>query len=173
MDDFYLGGDSSQFNVLSNREREPEVIVINIRNAMTDIAVFHNGRIYAIGVLPMGSESITRDIQIIWKTPFREAEKLKKEWGTVLPETLKSDEMVDVPCVLPGRKPQQRSRRELAEIIKARVEEILMLARSKLERHCSLNNLKAGIVLTGDLSRLTGIHQLAEQIFGIRCCIKL
>jgi cell division protein FtsA len=77
--------------------------------------------------------------------------------------------MVDLPSLHPNRPPEKRRRRELAEIIEARVEEIFLLAREKIEKTSSLNDCHAGVVLTGGSSMLEGVATVAERVFDAKC----
>ena len=77
------------------------------------------------------------------------------------------DEMIEVPSV-GDRQSRQISRRVLAEIIGPRVEEILELTLNELRRSGFPEEvLTSGIVLTGGASMLTGIVELAEEVFNL------
>ena len=66
------------------------------------------------------------------------------------------------------RQSRQISRRGLAEIIGPRVEEILELTLNELRRSGFPEEvLTSGIVLTGGASMLTGIVELAEEVFNL------
>ena len=59
------------------------------------------------------------------------------------------------------------SRKYLAEIINARVEETFQLVKKELvQAGCHLDSLSSGIVLTGGTAMLSGICQVAQQVFG-------
>ncbi len=72
--------------------------------------------------------------------------------------------MLTVPCV-GGRRPREVSRKILCEIIEPRAEEILTLARQEVLRAGLVDRIPSGVVLTGGASALTGMSELAEEIF--------
>ena len=68
--------------VLSADERELGVCMIDIGGGTTDIAVFADGSIKNTAVLGLGGEHLSKDIAVGLRTPFEEAERIKKElWG--------------------------------------------------------------------------------------------
>lgn len=162
---------ASSMSVLSTSEKEMGVALLDIGGGTTDLAVFKNGCIVASGEVGLGGNSITNDIQSVWKISFHDAENMKKKLGTAVPMTLDADEMIDLPSLHPGRKPVKKRRRELAMVIEARVEEIFTHAKDQIEQTFDLNNLHAGLVLTGGTSMLADIDQVAERVFGTRCRI--
>jgi cell division protein FtsA len=66
-----------------------------------------------------------------------------------------------------GQKPRQLAQSILAQIIEARVEEILKIIEWELVRSAYMESLHAGVVLTGGVSLLPGIRELAESIFDL------
>jgi cell division protein FtsA len=64
-------------------------------------------------------------------------------------------------------KATQVSRKELANIIEARVEEIFQLVLQEIKRSGYDGLLPAGMVLTGGSSALPGIRNLASRVLGL------
>ena len=64
-------------------------------------------------------------------------------------------------------KPIQVSRKELAHIIEARVEEIFLLVLQEIKRSGYDGLLPAGMVLTGGTSALPGIRTVASSVLGV------
>ena len=150
--------------VLGDDERDLGVCMIDIGGGTTDIAVFADGSIKNTSVLGLGGYHFTNDIAVGLRTPFEEAERIKKKYGVASARYLSSDDIISVPSV-GGRKPREISRKILCEIIEPRVEEILSLARQELIRAGLLDRIPSGVVLTGGASALSGIGELAEEIF--------
>jgi cell division protein FtsA len=59
------------------------------------------------------------------------------------------------------------SRRQLCEIVQARVEEILEMVMTEAGKTVEARMISAGLVLTGGTARLPGIDFLAEQVTGL------
>ncbi len=149
---------------LAGDERELGVCLIDIGGGTTDIAVFDAGAIKHTSVLGLGGYHITNDIAVGLRTPFDEAERIKKKFGVAAARYLSGDDILSVPSV-GGRRPRQMSRKMLCEIIEPRVDEILNLARQELTKSGLEHRIPSGVVLTGGCSALEGIAELAEEIF--------
>jgi cell division protein FtsA len=150
--------------VLASDERELGVCMIDIGGGTTDIAVFADGSIENTSVLGLGGYHLTNDIAVGLRTPFEEAERIKKTFGVASARYLSSDDVLTVPCV-GGRRPREVSRKILCEIIEPRAEEILSLSRQEIVRAGVADRIPSGVVLTGGASALSGICELAEEIF--------
>ncbi len=149
---------------LSSDERDLGVCLIDIGGGTTDIAVFEEGSIKHTSVLSLGGYHITNDIAVGLRTPFDDAERIKKKFGVAAARFLSGDDILSVPSV-GGRRPRQMSRKMLCEIIEPRVDEILNLARQELAKQGLENRIPSGVVMTGGCSALEGMAELAEEIF--------
>lgn len=149
---------------LAEDERDLGVCLIDIGGGTTDIAVFEDGSIKHTSVLGVGGFHISNDIAVGLRTPFDEAERIKKKFGVAAARFLPGDDILSVPSV-GGRRPRQMSRKMLCEIIEPRVDEILTLARQELAKEGLEGRYPSGIVLTGGASSLEGIGELAEEVF--------
>ena len=156
--------------VLSDDERELGVCMIDIGGGTTDIAVFQDGSIKETAVLGLGGYHLTNDIAVGLRTPFDEAERIKKKFGLASARYLAGDDVLSVPSV-GGRRPREVSRKILCEVVEPRVEEILSLARGEVMRSGLEDKIPSGVVLTGGASALGGLSELAEEIFEapVRC----
>ena len=167
MDQIMLQPLASGQAVLTEDEKDLGVCVIDIGGGTTDIAVYTNGAIRHTAVIPVAGDLITKDLAQALRTPHSAAEYIKIHYGVAIPDMDGLDEMVEVPSV-GDRQPRQISRRVLASVIGPRVEEILELTLNELRRSGFPEEvLTSGIVLTGGASMLTGIVELAEEVFGL------
>ena len=151
--------------VLTTDEKELGVLLIDMGGGTTDIAVYRNGSVQHTAVLSVGGDHITRDIAIGLGTPTSDAEKIKQRHGHAFPPDLNSEETIEVPSV-GGRKARKVPRTMLADIIAPRVEEIFSLVARELDRASVRERLPAGIVITGGSTRLAGVTEMAERVFG-------
>ncbi len=149
---------------LADDERELGVCLIDIGGGTTDVAVFAEGSIQHTAVLALGGAHISNDIAVGLRTPFDEAERIKKKFGVAAARYLPSDDVISVPSV-GGRRPREVSRKILCEIIEPRVDEILSLARREVVKAGLEDRIPSGVVLTGGCSALCGLVELAEEIF--------
>ena len=167
MDDIFLQPLWSAQAILTEDEKELGVCVIDIGGGTTDIAVYLNGAIRHTAVIPVAGDLISSDLAQALRTPLLAAEYIKTHYGAAHVHMEGLDEMVEVPGV-GDRQPRQISRRVLASVIGPRVEEILELTLNDLRRSGFPEDvLVSGIVLTGGVSLLAGIVDLAEEIFNL------
>ncbi len=150
--------------VLAGDERDLGVCLIDIGGGTTDLAVFADGSIKHTSVLGLGGYHITNDIAVGLRTPFEEAERIKKRFGVASARYLGNDDVITVPSV-GGRRPREVSRKILCEVIEPRIDEVLSLARQELVKAGLDDRIPSGVVLTGGCSALNGIAELAEEIF--------
>ena len=153
--------------VLTEDEKDLGVCVIDIGGGTTDIAVYTNGAIRHTSVIPVAGDLITKDLSQALRTPHDAAEYIKIDYGVVFPEMEGLDEMIVVPSV-GDRKPRQVPRKVLAIVIRERIREILEVVASELRKSGFPKEvLTSGIVLTGGTSMLSGIEELAEEVFEL------
>ena len=150
--------------VLTPEEKELGVALIDLGAGTTDVLVFHQGALRHTAVLSIGGNHITNDIAAGLRTPFRDAELLKQRSGCALARSVSRDQSVEVPSV-GGRTPRVLSRHMLSQIIEARVDEILTLARQQVVKCGFEDALGSGVVLTGGTAILDGVVPLAEHVF--------
>ena len=151
---------------LTADEKELGVILVDIGGGTSDIAVFVDGSIRHTAVLPLGGDHLTHDIAIGLRTPPHAAEEIKRQYGCALSSLVGSEEVVEVPSV-GGRKPRLLSRRMLCEIVQPRMEEIFSMVDRDLRRAGFMQQVAAGIVVTGGSSIMEGVPELAEQLFDL------
>lgn len=157
---------ASAHAVLSPEELELGVALLDIGGGTTDLAVFAGGSICHTWVLPLGGNHVTRDVSHGLATPVKEAERIKVQFASALPDGLDEADQIEVPSV-GGHPPRQAARRLLAEIAEARVVEILTLAAAELRRCGLARFIGSGIVVTGGGSLLPGTVELAGRLTGL------
>lgn len=166
-----LGIDGTVLNSLANAEialsrdeKELGTVLIDLGGGTTEIAVFQNGHIKNIAVLPVGGDHITNDIAVGLRTTIQTAEKLKLAHGVAMPGLAPEGTSIELPQIT-GKDSRKVAVRELAMIIEPRIVEILHLAAQELDKMGIREPLPAGVVLTGGVSLTRGIVELTEQIF--------
>jgi cell division protein FtsA len=110
--------------VLSEEEKELGVALVDIGGGTTDIAVFYEGIIHHTAVIPFGGNVVTTDIKEGCGILESVAEKLKVNYGSALADCEQENKYITIPG-LKGRDPKEISFVNLANIIQARMEEII------------------------------------------------
>ena len=100
------------------------------------------------------------------RSPATEAEKIKKEYGCALTEMVGDDEEIEVLGV-GGHRPKKVSRKFLSEIIEPRAEEFFELINREILKSGHNDRIASGIVLTGGTVIMSGMAELAEQVFNM------
>lgn len=159
-------------SVLTEDEKELGVLLIDIGGGTTDILLHYGGAPYFSKVLPIGGDIITSDISKVLNTPTVSAENIKLKDGCCVASFVDEDEEVIIPGVA-GRAPVKVSRVYLAEIIEARVCEIVTLIGKELKNKGYLDKFPGGVVITGGSALLSGIADLTTEILGVQARIGL
>ncbi len=162
---------ASSLSVLTEREKELGVVLVDIGGGTSDIAIFQGGVLQSISEIAMGGDIITQDIARMLRCSPHDAENLKKKFGHAVPLDVDIDEKIELRAAAVGAKRMTHSRRELAEIIEARAEEILEGVQKEIERSGCADRIYAGVVLTGGTALLEGIGGVAERLLGYPCHI--
>lgn len=152
--------------VLNDDEKELGALVIDIGGGTTDVIVILQNAVWYTHILPLGGNHVTQDIAYGLRTPRMQAEILKKQFGSALADQVPDEDVISVPIV-GDQEPERRPRKELANIIEPRMEEIFSLARKKLEESGHYDKCGAGAVLTGGGAQLEGASQLAKRVLNL------
>ncbi len=158
-------GIASAQAVLTEDEKNLGVVLLDIGGGTTDIVVFRDGAVQFSAVLPLGGERITHDLAMALRTPAADAEHLKCQYGAAVHGWVDPGEIVEVPAI-GDRPPRKLARQRLVDVIHPRVEEIFEQAADLLQQAGVDGLLGGGIVLTGGTAKLSGIADLAEEVFA-------
>ncbi len=166
VDDIILEQIASSEAVLTENERDLGVCMIDIGGGTTDIAIFNEGAIRHTAVIPVAGNQVTDDIAFAFSTPTQAAEEIKKKYGCTLVQLVDESQTIETPS-MGGRPPRSLSRRNLAEVIEPRIDELLTLVQAEIRKNRFEDVIGSGIVLTGGSSRIEGMMDLAEEIFHV------
>ena len=149
--------------VVLNREAKNEgALLIDVGGGTTDYICFVDGAVVASGCVPIGGDHITNDIALVLKIPLARAEKLKVNHGSA---SLKNTRNIEI--AIGGESGKTVEQELLNQIMNARAIELLSVVAEPLQKQGLLAKLGKGIFLTGGSSLMTGIGDVAEDIFGI------
>lgn len=156
--------------VLSKRQKELGVLVLDIGGGSTGFCVFEEGNLLSASVLPVGASHITNDIAIAFQLPIDIAEKVKLRYGLATAEKFVKKEEVKLEK-LGGEQGKIISRKKLIEVIEARNLEILELTNKELKKIGREMLLPAGVVLIGGGAKMPGIEELVKKELHLPCQI--
>ncbi|MDD5145144.1 MAG: cell division protein FtsA [Candidatus Pacebacteria bacterium] len=153
--------------VLSPKQKELGVALLDIGAGTSELAVFEEGELIHLAIFPMGSSNITNDIAIGLKIDIDTAEIIKTERGTCFCKGSEKKEKIEVE----GESPVVFSQKMLAKIIGARVSEIFGEVQKELKKISRDGLLPAGMVLSGGGAKMPGIVELAKKELKLPCRI--
>lgn len=148
--------------VVTPRQKELGVAVVNIGMSTTSLVVYEEGDMIHTAVLPIGSEHITNDIAIGLRTSIDIAEAVKIEHGDCTPQEVSRREEINLQ-ELGAPESEVVKKQYISEIIEARVEEILNKINQELVRIKRNGLLPAGVIYTGGGAKLPGLVDLSKK----------
>ncbi len=166
VDELVLDPLASGEAVLSETERDMGVVLVDIGGGTTDIAVFIEGSIWHTTILAVGGQHLTNDIAVCLKMPTSAAEEAKIQFGCACADTIDPSETIQA-SAFGENAPTKISRRELAQVIEARIEEIFSLVVQEIKRSGYDGLLPAGVVLCGGTAQLSGIRELGRRVLKL------
>ena len=158
--------------VLTPQQKELGVALIDIGASATSLAVFEEGDLIHLAVMPIGSANITNDIAIGLKIDVAMAESIKKQHGTcMLVSRERENKKSGVKKIEIFEKSSSLSftKKNIVDIVEPRVSEILDLVQKELKKINKQQQLPGGIVLTGGGAKLPKIKELAKETLKLSC----
>ena len=148
--------------VLTDRQKENGVAVIDMGAATTSVAVYEEGDLQYVGVVPAGSNNITNDLAIVLAIDPGMAEEIKTRFVT-------GDFVSEKPPVIKikvskdSKAERAFDRKEVDEVVRVRLEEIFTEIRKKLKAAHYDQRLPEGIILTGGGAKMRDIELFAKE----------
>jgi len=146
--------------VLTEDEKESGVALVDIGGGTTKISIFCDGMLCHTSMIPFGGNVLTHDIKEGCSITVKQAESLKVQFGQAIADFAPEDKVVTIP--IHGWEPRQISFKSLANIIQARMEEIVDGFSFQIKKSGYADKLGAGIVITGGTSLLPNLGQLIK-----------
>ncbi|NMB48690.1 cell division protein FtsA [Candidatus Kuenenbacteria bacterium] len=172
IDDLVLSILANAESVLTKRQKELGVALINIGEASTSVAVFEEGDLLNTFVIPLGSNHLTADIAIGLRTSLDVAESIKLEYGQAVSDVVNKKDEINLGDFSDSEN-ESVSLKYVSEIIEARVEEIFDMVDKELIKLDRSGLLPAGVVLTGGGAQLPGIIEVAKKRFRLPASLGL
>ena len=137
--------------ILDANELTDNVMILNIGAGNTEIGVFEGSSFIYTDTIPLGGDSITRDISLVLEILEEEAERLKKQYGLALKSFIDNDNDIILNTntgVSSEGKTRTIKSSYLIEIIEARIEEIFSLVNKNITNEGIKSRIN-NVVLTG------------------------
>ena len=165
---FVLSSYASGVACLTEDEKELGALVIDIGARSTSFAVFVSKKMIYAGSVPVGSWHITSDIAKALSIPFNLAERLKIIYGKAIEESSDKRSRISLEDAIPENEnfSDSLTAQDLVSIIKPRTEEIFKLLKEQYDQIAIDHLISKKLVISGGGSGLSGIKEVASQIFN-------
>jgi len=166
VEDMIISSIASGCMVASEEEKQNGVLVLDIGCSTTDYLLYRNGHIVRTGVVSVGGDHLTNDLSLGLRVNKQQSEKLKLEFGKAIIDSEDKDEKV---WLFGDLTIGDRAIPRLAiyQILKARIDELFGIVKKELVEFINPEELAAGVVLTGGVSRLPKISEVASHRLGV------
>lgn len=161
IEDFVFAPFASALSVLDKRQKELGVVLVDLGAGTTSMVVYEENVLLHTSVMPVGASHITNDIAIGLRTSIDIAEAIKVSHGTALPDSVPQNDTISIEGE--GDVQESISRKEVANIISARLEELLSFVDRELKAIGRSGILPAGVILTGGGAHMEGLVELAKK----------
>lgn len=143
--------------VLNEKQLENGVAVVDFGASTTSVAIFEEGELQYVGVVPAGSNNVTNDLAIVLEVNTEIAEEIKRRYVNA--------EFCDEGNVVlrVGREEMRFERKEINDVVEVRLDEIFEKVRKELKKAGFDRRLPEGIVLTGGGAKLKGIESFVKK----------
>lgn len=145
--------------VLTDSEKRSGCVLVDFGADTTTVSVYKNNILRHLAVIPLGGNSITRDI-CSQQMEEEEAEELKIKYGQAIAETFEEGEEAKV-YSLDGKRSIEA--KLLNDIIEARTEEVVANVWNQINLSGYDDKLLAGIIITGGASNLKNIEEVIKK----------
>ncbi len=162
IDGIVLSGYASAIATMDEDEKQLGVAVIDLGGQTSNLVIHTGNSIRYNDFLGVGSNHITNDLSMALHTPLQIAENVKVRHGNL---TESSNEVIELPIIGDEESRNGVSLDIVHSVIFSRVEEALMILAKSLEKSALKEQIGAGIILTGGMTKLKGIRELAQAIF--------
>lgn len=134
--------------ILDKNELKDNVMILDIGAGNTDIGVFNEESIIYTNTIPLGGDTITNDIAMVFNISEEEADRLKKQYGLALRSFIDNDTDIMLNTYKGEERTKTIKSSELIEVIEARISEIFSLINKDINKEGIKSNIN-NVILTG------------------------
>ena len=165
-------GFAAAYAALEEQERGRAALLIDIGAGSSEFAAYIDDELRAAGGVGIGGDLFVSDVAQVLETSKEAARLLIEQYGCAIPEGTPDNVHVEVPDRT-GDTAVCRPRRLLNRIIEARAEELFASVDAALRREGVAAGSLGNAVLTGGVSALAGLCDLADRVLNVHVRIGL
>ena len=134
--------------ILDKNELKDNVMILDIGAGNTDIGVFNEESVVYTNTIPLGGDTITNDIAMVFNISEEEADRLKKQYGLALRSFIDNDTDIMLNTYKGEERTKTIKSSELIEVIEARISELFSLINKDVSKEGIKPNIN-NVILTG------------------------
>jgi cell division protein FtsA len=142
--------------ILTRQQSEHGVLYVDIGASTTNIAVYEEGDLQYVAVIPVGSAHVTNDLAIGLRTDIDLAENIKIKHVDL--NTGPDSKKGNLEIVINNQKHTFRYK-DIDLVVRARLEELATMINDELTKINKNGKLPGGIVIAGGGAKLKGVSQ--------------
>jgi cell division protein FtsA len=151
----------------TGEERDQGVLCIDMGAGTTGWSIFAGGHLLSNGLVPIGGNHVTFDIVGALSTTLAEAERIKKDCGTLARAAVDDREVVTYQPAGEHEPPLgQASKVEICDIVSGRVASLVAHLAEQVERLGFPRHATERVVLTGGASQLSGVGEFVAKVLA-------
>lgn len=164
VDNIVLSGYASAISTLTEDEKSAGAVLIDMGHSTCNIVIYSGNTIIYNDFLPVGSNNITQDLSTYFHMPLNTAEQIKTNYIRLL--TSPQSNTINVPDMGDSNASHEVDLESILSAIHARVEDTFLRLKHKLDKSGLMSQVQAGIVLTGGMTQLDNIKEIASSVFS-------
>ena len=169
VENYVFGAYALGLSFLTTQDLSEGIICIDFGKDKTSFSIFEKNTLCYVGVVPFGSNHISKDLAKVLDIKLEVADRIKIESGDCLLNENIKDKLEYLPVHLfPDDDFRKISKTMVNTIINSRVEEILQLVYRKIKSYNLIDIKSKKIYLSGRGSNLVGLLSLVRRYFSKR-----
>lgn len=136
--------------------------IINIGSEATSVSLYNKGIVVKSSIIGLGGTNIDNDISYIYNINNNQARLIKENFALAHKIYASANDFMEIKTK--SKEIINVNQFEVSEIVMARIEEILKLA--KKEINILTNQQIQYIIITGGISNMEHINYIADEVFG-------
>ena len=152
--------------VLEPEEKEHGVVLVDFGAGTLDLAIYSEGSVVHSAVVTCAGHRVTSDLSRCLETTARDAEGIKQQHGCAYASLVDRNVCVEV-AGIGGHQPRIVSRKLVADIVQARMEEIFEMVLEVIVRSGYGELITSGVVITGGSTMMSGVVDVATGIIDL------
>lgn len=155
---------AASYAVLDKKEKEYGAMILDFGSELSTVSLFEEGSMYFTSAIPLGSWSITHDINLGLRIPFEQAEVVKLAYGQLESRGYKRDK-IDIVGV-GGQEGFNVPRKRLEEIVSSRIQEWIGLVAREYNRVKKVSAPTIAVLVGGGVN-MGGVDELVKNRLGL------